>query len=135
MRVEARARGGISIARIRRAARNTFQLEHAEGQITIVLVNDARIRKLNREYHGVDRATDILTFPFDTTYLGDLIISIDQAKLNARHAKWTPADEFDLLVVHGILHLLGYDDMTKPARKRMWKRQEEILGHPIPGEV
>ena len=135
MRVQARTRTGIHVTRIKRTARHALQLEHRGGQITIVLVSDAQIRKLNRDYHALDSSTDILTFPFDSDYLGDLVISVGAARVNARLAHWTLADELDLLVVHGILHLLGYDDVNSRARKKMWKRQLEILGRPILGDT
>ncbi len=131
--IDARWRGRMNPARLRRSARRALNAEHASGEITIVIVNHARIRKLNREYHSTDAATDILTFPFDgTPYRGDIVISYDTARRNARAAGWSVADELDLLVTHGVLHLLGYDDTTRTARVKMWKRQTEILGHEIP---
>ncbi len=60
-------------------------------------------------------------------YLGDVVISYARARVQARAAGWRIADELELLAVHGILHLLGYDDRSPRARKRMWKRQIEIL--------
>ena len=137
MRVQARTRTGIHVTRIRRTARHALQLEHRGGQITIVLVSDAQIRKLNRDYHALDSSTDILTFPFDSDYLGDLVISVGAARVNARLAHWTLADELDLLIVHGILHLLGYDDVNSRVRKKMWKHFQKsfekkgyMLGEP-----
>jgi probable rRNA maturation factor len=65
-------------------------------------------------------------------YLGDIVISYETARVNARRVGWRIADELELLVVHGTLHLLGYDDRSPRARARMWKRQAEILGREIP---
>lgn len=71
-----------------------------------------------------------------SNYLGDIVISYDRARLQAHPRKkrggsddagWRVADELDLLVVHGLLHLVGYDDAKPRAQKRMWERQEEIL--------
>ena len=67
----------------------------------------------------------------DLGYLGDVVVSYEQARKQARAAGWRVADELELLTVHGLLHLLGYDDLTPRARKRMWKRQAEILGREL----
>ena len=63
-----------------------------------------------------------------SSYLGDVVISYDRARVQARDAHWRVADELDLLVVHGVLHLVGYDDSSPDARKKMWKRQQDIFG-------
>lgn len=133
LRVETRKRAGVHRTRLKRMARHAFDAEHASGEITLVLVNDARMRELNRAFHATNSATDVLTFPFDDAeYHGDIVISYDTAHANARAARWDLADELDLLVVHGILHLLGYDDTNKKTRAKMWKRQAEILGREVP---
>lgn len=84
---------------------------------------------LNRKFHATNSTTDVLSFPSnELEYLGDIVISYDRARVQARKAKWRIADELDLLVVHGVLHLLGYDDVTPRQRAHMWRRQEKILG-------
>jgi probable rRNA maturation factor len=93
------------------------------------------MRALNRQFHATDAPTDVLSFPtraesrlIKRLHIGDIIISYETARVQARDAGWRIADEIDLLAVHGILHLLGYDDLTPRARKKMWARQKEILG-------
>jgi probable rRNA maturation factor len=127
----------VARARLARVARKTLRTEKANVTLTIYVADDAEIRRLNRAFHGTDAPTDVLAFPADIgrsaegTYLGDVVISYDRARVQAREAGWRIADELDLLAVHGILHLLGYDDQTPRKRGKMWKRQEEILGRTI----
>lgn len=104
----------------------------ANKSLSIVVTDDSTIRDLNRRHLKIDAPTDVLSYSAgDDEYLGDIVISFETAKRNANGARWGVGDELSLLVVHGLLHLLGYDDSTPPARNRMWKKQEQILG-PIP---
>ncbi len=64
-------------------------------------------------------------------YIGDIVISYDRARVQARAAQWRIADELDLLVVHGVLHLVGYDDLSPRTRAKMWNRQQEILSREV----
>ncbi len=135
IRVKSKFSSRVTRARLARVARKTLRAEKANVALTIYVTDDAEIHKMNRAFHGTDAATDVLAFPFEMerrlikrSYLGDIVISYDRARAQARTARWRVADELDLLAVHGILHLLGYDDRTPRKRARMWKRQEEILG-------
>src|SRR5437588_10635192 len=77
---------------------------------TCVLASDRALRRLNREYLGRDYATDVLSFPSgESAFLGDLAISIDRAEQQARAFKHKLLDEIRILMLHGVLHLLGYD--------------------------
>ncbi len=88
-----------------------------DGELSIVIVDDAGIKELNREYLDRNRPTNVLAFsmregPFPDigpTLLGDVVISAETAKAEALAADMTFADRFDELLVHGILHLFGYD--------------------------
>ena len=106
--------------------------------VTLVIVDDERIRQLNRTFRGIDRATDVLSFgvgqdsSFVTPeelppYLGDVIVSYPTAAAQAAEMGHSVEEELTLLVVHGCLHLLGYDDSTEEERRRMWACQEELL--------
>lgn len=121
----------ISRKELRNAALRALVLERpgAQFDLTIVIVGDRAMRNYNKRFHHVNAPTDVLSFPSvsSDTYLGDIIISYDTAKANARMAGWRVRDELQLLVTHGILHLLGYDDTTPDTREAMWRRQAEIL--------
>ncbi len=134
VRVQARFSSRVDRARLTRAARRTLRSEQTRAALTVYVTTDAEIRALNVKFHAARNATDVLSFPMEQTpdkrrpYIGDVVISYDRARAQAKAAGWRIADELDLLAVHGILHLLGYDDQTPRPRARMWKRQQEILG-------
>ncbi len=139
LRVHSQFAGRVARARLERIARKTLRAEKSHASLTLYITTDAEIRQLNRRFHATNAATDVLAFPMQPDdalpnsphYLGDIIISYERARVQAREAGWRIADELDLLAVHGILHLLGYDDRTPRKRARMWKRQAEILGRAI----
>lgn len=139
IRVHASFSSRVNRARLARAARRTLRAERADAALTIYVTTDAEIRALNRKFHATNAATDVLSFPMEQgadkprPYIGDVVLSYERARVQARVARWRIADELDLLAVHGILHLLGYDDLTPRQRAKMWKRQEEILGR-VAGE-
>lgn len=89
---------------------------------SVLLVSDAQIKKLNKTYCKKNHPTDVLSF--DT---GDIIISTETAKRNAKIYNNTLEKELALYVIHGILHLIGYDDTSKSKAKIMQQKQEEIL--------
>lgn len=106
----------------------------SEVSLTILLTGDEQVRDLNRQYLGIDEPTDVLSFPADYTdpdtnvpYLGDVIISCSQAQVQAANGGHSLEEEMQLLVVHGVLHLLGYDHMFADEKERMWSIQSEIL--------
>ena len=88
----------------------------ADSSLTVAFVRDRRIRELNRDFRGKDRATDVLSFPagdgFGADFLGDIVISTDAAARQAKEAGHSLDREVDELVIHGVLHLCGYDHET-----------------------
>jgi probable rRNA maturation factor len=124
----------VSAQWIERAAQAALMHQSADGDLTVVLSDDARLQKLNRDYLGVDAPTDVLSFPASETdpetgarYLGDIIISIPRAEAQAKSAGHPLEPEVQLLVVHGVLHLLGYDHAEVEEKTKMWKAQAEVL--------
>ena len=137
MPVEIRVRRAFS-SRVRRAhlrqlVGRALRAEQVRGTLTLYITDDAEIRTLNRAFHATDAPTDVLAFPGDPGYLGDVVISYETAREQAHAAGWRIVDELDLLAVHGTLHLLGYDDTRPRARASMWQRQQELLGKAIKG--
>ena len=107
------------------AARSAFSLK---------ITGDEEIQALNRDYLGKDAPTDVLSFPvaFDdpesgSPYLGDIIISLPTARQQAESGGHAVEDEIQLLLVHGMLHLLGYDHTTPEEKAAMWALQDRIL--------
>lgn len=116
------------------AAEAVLSHESTDGDLTIVSTDDAQLHELNREYLDIDAPTDVLSFPASETdpetarrYLGDILISIPRAEAQAYAAGHALEAEVQLLVVHGVLHLLGYDHAGVDDKARMWKAQVEVL--------
>ncbi len=102
----------------------------------VIFVDNKRIHELNKEYRNIDRETDVITFRLadyeevkigDVTILGDIYISLDKAKSQSIEYNHSYLRELSFLLVHGFLHLLGYDHMNKEDEEEMFKLQEEIL--------
>ena len=124
----------IPLQLIERAAQAALTNQSANGDLTVVLTDDAHLHQLNRDYLGVNAPTDVLSFPASETdpetgapYLGDILISIPRADAQAKSANHPLESEVQLLVVHGVLHLLGYDHAKPKEKIRMWKVQAEVL--------
>jgi probable rRNA maturation factor len=120
-------RPGVNAARVAAAARRLLSaLDETESELTVSLVDDAEVRRLNRDYRGKDRPTDVLAFAMregvrvagDEPVLGDVVISVDTASRQARRRGLSVADEVRTLLIHGVLHLLGYDHERSPAAAR-----------------
>ena len=108
-------------------------------EVSVTIVDNEEIRKINNKFRNIDRATDVLSFPlidFDNEslpddgskiYLGDIIISIERAKEQAKEYGHSIDREIGFLTAHSMLHLLGYDHMVPEEEKEMFAKQEEIL--------
>jgi probable rRNA maturation factor len=111
-----------------------ISLPSSPVDLSIVVCDDDFIQNLNKEYRGVDRPTDVLSFPSDevdpgdgTRYLGDIIISLPRATAQAIEAQHPVAEELSMLAVHGVLHLLGFDHHTAAEKAIMWQKQAQLL--------
>ena len=125
---------------MRSLARRLLRAENcpAGSEVSILFTDDGEIAGLNKAYRGDDRPTDVLAFSQiegeslpeeegEEHLLGDVVISVDTAARQADELGHGLDEEIDVLVAHGILHLLGYDDETPDAKKKMFERQNEIL--------
>jgi probable rRNA maturation factor len=118
MRVE--VQGGVAGApgrpRVRRVLTHVARAARSRArEVSVLFCADARMRTLNRRYRGKDRSTDVLAFPAGEMrkgFLGDIVISVPYAAREARRRRDTPAHEIDRLLLHGFLHLMGYDHET-----------------------
>jgi len=130
----------LDVQWLRKVAEVTLQYEGIarETHMTLVITDDQRIQELNRQFRDTDAPTDVLAFAFEEgedfvtpsdlpAYLGDVIISYPRAVEQAVQEGHSTKDELALLVVHGILHLLGYDDKEEEKRTQMWKQQDNIM--------
>lgn len=128
---------------VKKAVRTSLEYEEFEQrcEISISIVTNEEIQKLNKEFRNIDRATDVLSFPQltfeeeeiadvnenDEIILGDIIISIEKAKEQAEEYGHSLEREVAFLTVHSMLHLMGYDHMEQEEEKEMFQKQEEIL--------
>jgi probable rRNA maturation factor len=110
-----------------------------EVSVTLLIAGDELLQRLNREHRGVDEPTDVLSFAEESgellpspeggpRYLGDIAVSIERATVQAEKAGLTLDEELQHLVLHGMLHLLGYDHETDDDDAKMSAREEAVLG-------
>ena len=119
-----------------RGSMAALEAENAEGEICIELTDDETIHRYNRDFRGVDRPTDVLSFPasegeeligIPDGHLGDIMISAETAARQAKELGHSTEREITFLAVHGTLHVLGYDHMTPGDEEVMTARQREII--------
>lgn len=110
------------------------ELNILDSEFSIIITDNKYIRKLNREYRNIDKETDVISFALkdskdiiDFDVLGDIYISYDKAVDQAREYNHSLKREILFLITHGILHLLGYDHLTKEDEEKMFKKQDELL--------
>ena len=117
-------------------SREALAHEGAEGSVCIELTNDELIHEANRDYRGVDRPTDVLSFPtsegeqligIPDGHLGDIMISVETAERQAAELGHSTEREIAFLAIHGTLHILGYDHMLPEDEEIMTARQREII--------
>lgn len=110
-------------------------LKLGDCELSLSLVRDPAIRKLKRQYFGIDAATDVLSFPAGDfpgpgpRPLGDIVISLDTARRAAGDFDSTFEDELSLYLAHGLLHLLGFDHQTPAEARKMERLERKLLGH------
>lgn len=106
-----------------------YEGAHESTELTISFIQDVQMRELNREYRNIDSTTDVLSFPQNGPQpylLGDIVISVETAQRNALRYGVTCDQEIIKLIVHGALHLLGYDHKKKKDREVMRSKEDEI---------
>jgi probable rRNA maturation factor len=104
----------VDASRLRGVLQGAASAMRVGGTVSLVLTGDRTVHRLNRDYRGKDKPTDVLSFPGPGPEigLGDIVISLDTAARNARSLGRTLAQELDVLALHGFLHVLGYDHET-----------------------
>ncbi|NLC41775.1 MAG: rRNA maturation RNase YbeY [Erysipelothrix sp.] len=107
----------------------TINYQSEKTDATVVLIRDAEMRRMNKEFRNIDKTTDVLTFMDDeeASYLGDVFVNVDALERQATDYGHSLKREFCFLVTHGALHLLGYDHQNEQESKEMFSLQEEIL--------
>jgi len=128
----------VDVSRVKRTARRVLlEMGFVKAELSLLLVDDEPMRRLNARYRSIDRPTDVLAFamsegPFSEMnphLLGDVVISTETALAQARKASRRVNAELDALLVHGILHLIGYDHERSRADARLMREKERRLLH------
>ena len=123
-------------AAARRGVLAALEYEQEQGEIGVELTNDETIHVFNRDYRGVDRPTDVLSFPcfegeqligLPDGHLGDIMISVETAARQAEELGHSAEREILFLAIHGTLHILGYDHMQPEDEEIMLAKQRQIL--------
>jgi len=141
IQVDESLRSRVRKSWLRKAAMKALSAERvpAPAELSLVVTTDEVMEELNRTYRGVDQTTDVLAFPLDGStpdfpplpdggrHLGEVIISGPQAARQAKEQAHQLREELSLLVIHGVLHLLGYEDEDPEKEPRMRAREAEIL--------
>ena len=149
--VEEKSRGVVDEGWVKKIAR---QILRAEGvgplcEVSLVFTDSQTVQRLNRDYRGVDEPTDVLAFcmlpqqkadssfalpPDGVTRLGEVIVSYPQAAEQAKEQGHSPEKELALLIIHGILHLLGWDHEQPEQEGRMREREKKLLDEWLAGQ-
>ena len=126
--------GALQLPRLKRLlSRFMKSLGISGAEVSLTLVRDAEIRRINRQWRAKDKATDVLSFPAGESgatgprQLGDVIISVDTAKRAARAFETSLDRELNLYLAHGLLHLLGHDHHTRVEARRMARAEARLL--------
>ena len=148
--VEEKFRGLVDESWARRIAQTVLKAEEVAPlyEVSLVFTDSETVRRLNRDYRGVDEPTDVLAFymlsqneadssfalpPDGVTRLGEVIISYPQAVEQASEQGHSSERELALLIIHGILHLLGYDHEETEEESKMRERERKLLESCLPG--
>lgn len=124
----------VAVGRLARAAARALgAVGRPGGTVDVAVVDDAEIRRLNARWRGIARRTDVLAFPLEAAetpgqLLGQVVLSAETAHRQARRLGVPLGLELDLLVTHGTLHLVGYDDRDPVEALLMHRRERDILG-------
>ncbi|MCP4649827.1 MAG: rRNA maturation RNase YbeY [PVC group bacterium] len=126
----------INQVKLKKLASRTLRHQGIEGaEVSVLLVDNTAIRKLNKQYLKKDRPTDVIAFrmqdgkfsDLNPNVLGDVVVSVEKAQICAREIGNNFEYELSMYLVHGLLHLAGYSDKTKSGFLKMKRIQEEIL--------
>jgi probable rRNA maturation factor len=125
-------RSKLSATRVRRIVRKVLAAERRRATVSVTFIGPTRMRRLNREYKSHDRPTDVISFHLpgpDGSLAGDIYICPAVAAREAKAAGVTQAEELARLIIHGTLHVLGYDHPEGRGRTTsiLWRRQERYL--------
>ncbi len=122
----------INKNKIKKLVNNILKIEKRDAELSLVFVDNKRIKRINKTFLGHNYATDVLSFayhesPMANSVAGEILVSVETAANCAQKHGSSVEGEIALYVTHGLLHLLGYDDKQKKDAKKMHQREGELL--------
>jgi rRNA maturation RNase YbeY len=131
----------LALRRIKQSAQKILvSLKQSRAELSVALISNREIAKLNRKYRNQPKPTDVLSFPAGgvldgrTRLLGDVVISVERAEEQAKAGGWTLDEEIDRLLIHGILHLLGYDHERSKNEAQVMRALERNISRTLCGK-
>jgi len=131
----------LPLRRTKQAAQKILaSLKQNRAELSVALITDREIEKLNRKYRNQPKPTDVLSFPAGELLggrhplLGDVVISVERAEEQAKAGGWTLMEEIDRLLIHGILHLLGYDHERSKKEALVMRSMEKKISRALCGK-
>jgi probable rRNA maturation factor len=131
-----RTKSTVNSLLIKQAIKITLKFGHVQGDVSVVIINDLAMTKLNKQFRKINKPTDVLSFREqdssfkDESFIGELFIDLNQIKRQAKKLNNTINWELAFITIHGALHLLGYEDETKKGQLKM-----EELGYKLINQV
>lgn len=123
----------LKVSSLKKLAEKILEYEKPKTTVNLIFIDDSYMKKLNHKFRGINKTTDVLSFPLkskwerEAYFLGEVYVSLDQAKRQAQDYKVSLSYELQRLVAHGVLHLLGYDHQNRKDALRMIKKEEKYL--------
>lgn len=121
----------INIRWLKGYVRKILKLLDISSDVSILLCDNDSIKKINKKFFARNSATDVISFFLEDSwppfYLGEVVVSVEKAAVEGKNYGNSWQKELALYIIHGILHLIGYDDQTKKDRAIMGKKQQEVL--------
>ena len=127
----------LDLEEVKKFINYALEYKKLKGVIfSVIFIDNKTIRQINKQYRGIDKETDVISFALEDNkdidleigrLLGDIYISVPKMKMQAKEYGHSEKREMYFLIIHGLLHLLGYDHMTKEEEEIMFKEQELIL--------
>ncbi|TVM01016.1 MAG: rRNA maturation RNase YbeY [Candidatus Brocadia sp. WS118] len=126
--------------KIKKLVRRVLKIEKRDAELNLVFIDNKGIKEINKKFLGHNYATDVLSFayhesPLNNTIAGEILVSVEMAVQQAQNRACSAEGEIALYLIHGVLHLLGYDDKKKGDAKRMHQREGDLLarlGYRVP---
>jgi len=123
-----KTRNNINLKLVKKVGEKFLEVKKKKGYgVSIAFVGDKKIRQLNRKYRNIDKITDVLSFSGEESFLGEIIVNYSQIKRQAKKFNNNIKQELIFILVHGLFHLLGYNDNTVKKKEQMIKTGKKII--------